>query len=159
MRFSDSSVSTCRGSLPTSNGRWFLRVDPVDLTVDPSDGHIRWTADVGGKGRVIVTVAPDGTAFANTESDVVRVLDRDGLRRGLIRGEYLTASPEALQAGRIAVCDFDHVTVIGPADWTEGLPDPLAEPTDKKPPGTVERVGDWVIINGVRVPVRKRGAI
>jgi hypothetical protein len=56
--------------------------------------------------------------------------------------------------GRVAVTDLDSVHLIGAAGWIESLPTPPPPPKD---PGQVERVGDWVIINGVRVPVRKQG--
>jgi len=126
---------------------------------DGKDGSRRWTCDVSeqlpAQAFTRVLPAPDGTVFVRGEKKV-HVLDRDGLRRGNMGGEdYLTASREPLLNGRLAVTDLDRVYLIGPADWLENLPDP---PKVTHPTGDVKRVGDWVIINGVRVPVRKQKA-
>lgn len=122
-----------------------------------SDGQHRWTADLGQPGpHCRVIPAPDGTVFVDFVKSV-QILDASGRKRGLLEGRYFTAAPEALLAGRIAVSDLERVRMVGPADWTEGLE--TEQGRDPRLPGSIERVGDWVIINGVKVPVRKSGPL
>lgn len=142
-----------------ADGRLYVGCSDGKLhALDAETGRTAWVTRVGNDPRCRVVATPDGTVFAET-SDLreVHVLDPDGLRRGVLRGELLSMADAADGSGRMAVADFEQTVLLGPAGWTENLPPESA--TTPRPPGCVERVGDWVIVDGVRVPVRKSGGL
>jgi outer membrane protein assembly factor BamB len=125
-----------------------------NLTCVSAGGTEKWSAALGGYNNISTTVAPDGTAFVLLDCKRLHIYDNRGLPRGTMEREYLSLSSSSALPGKIAACDFDNVYLLAPGSFEDVLKE---QPVDtRREPGSITRVGDWVIIDGVRVPIRKQ---
>lgn len=120
------------------------------VSVTP-EGQVTWNRPLDTEGRPTLRVAGDGTCYVETAHGTVRVYDRHGLPAGTLTLEATSLPDHPMPNGRLPVTDHDRVHVIRPLGAVE---DPRRrEPAG--PAGEIRRVGDWIEVGGVRLPVHR----
>ncbi|MEW6277184.1 MAG: hypothetical protein AB1758_01075, partial [Candidatus Eremiobacterota bacterium] len=95
--------------------------------------------------------APDGSLYLRDSNTLLQVFDPHGRPSFELTG-FQSVSSGFSPDGMLAVCDYDRVHLLKERTLNEVLSEPEPEP---EPVGRVERRGDWLVVGGRMVKVKK----
>ncbi|MEW6282688.1 MAG: PQQ-binding-like beta-propeller repeat protein, partial [Candidatus Eremiobacterota bacterium] len=128
------------------DGSVLTRTLAGDLKVVGPDGSKLWGRHLDNP-EFSVVPGRDGSVAALVNHSRLELIDADGNAAGSFARPILSV---AAVPGGFAACDYGTVYLLGP-----GTPPAPGLPEKPEPAGSVKRVGDWLIVGGVRTPIRR----
>ncbi len=127
--------------------------------IDPGTGKERWHFDMNGEVRVSPSPGRDGIVYAVSDRNTLYGLDA-GTGRELWKAPapsyvHCPLAPDGLGGFVFGSNDNTLVAMRDPETRRRvTLEDVLKNPQETAPPPTIERHDGWLVVGGVRVPVR-----